>query len=82
VCVSSAISANHTPTFTQIFGEQLVTLQEGGLVKCERCGILMAAHPEAHLCQLCEYRRIHPFGSMPLPGIKDLKPPVAAQKLE
>jgi len=82
VCVSSAISVNHTPTFTQIFGEQLVTLQEGGLVKCERCGILMAAQPEAHLCQLCEFRRTHPFGSMQLPGIKDLKPPVAAQKLE
>jgi ferredoxin len=69
VCVSSAISVNHTPTFIQIFGQEMVTLLEGGLVKCKWCGILMAAQPEVHLCQLCENRRTRPFGSKKLPRI-------------
>ena len=82
ICAPSAVSVNHTPTFAQIFGQEMVTLEEGGLVKCEQCGILMAAHPDVHLCMLCENRRIHPFGSMQLRGIKDLKPPGAAEKPE
>jgi DNA-directed RNA polymerase subunit RPC12/RpoP len=73
---------NHTPSFAQIFGEEITTLQEGELVKCERCGILMAARPNVYLCQLCEYRRTHPFGSMLQPGLKSIKPPVAEEKLE
>ena len=82
VCAPSAVSVNHTPTFAQIFGKETMTLQEGELVKCELCGILMAARPNVHLCPLCEYRRTHPFGSMLQPGLKNIKPPVAEEKLE
>jgi len=80
VCAPSAVSVNHTPTFAQIFGEETMTLQEGELVKCERCGILMAARPNVHLCPLCEYRRTHPFGSMLPPGLKGIRPQVAEGK--
>ena len=82
VCAPSAVSVNHTPTFAQVFGTQALSLQAGGLVKCEQCGILMAAQPDVHLCQVCDYRRTHPFGSMQLPGLKDLRPPEVAKKLE
>ena len=80
VCAPSAVSVNHTPTFAQIFGEETMTLQEGELVKCERCGILMAAKPNVHLCPLCEYRQTHPFGSMLPPGLKGIRPQVAEGK--
>ena len=56
VCNCSAISVNHKPTFAQIFSDPVVILLVGGLVKCEQCGILMAAQPELHLCQMCEHQ--------------------------
>jgi len=80
VCAPSAVSVDHTPSFAEIFSEETVTLQEGQLVKCERCGIPMAAKQDIHLCQLCEYRRSHPFGSILLPGLKSIKPLTAEEK--
>jgi ferredoxin len=74
VCFASALSVDHTPTFSKVFGKELEILQEGGLVKCEQCGILFAARADIRLCTLCDYRRTHPFGSTPLPGFKELKP--------
>lgn len=74
VCAPSAVSVDHAPTFAQIFGEESISLREGNLVKCEHCGIPMAAKPNLHLCQLCEYRQTHPFGSMSMPGIKGILP--------
>jgi len=70
VCAPSALTLDRTPTFAQIFSEEIVTLQEGGLVKCTRCGVLTAAQPGVNLCPLCEYRRTHPFGSMLPPGVQ------------
>lgn len=69
VCLPAAISVDHEPTFTQIFGAEAVVLREGELVKCEHCGLLMAKRGDAHLCSLCEYRQTHPFGSMLPPGL-------------
>lgn len=68
VCLPAAVSVDHAPTFAQVFGEEQTTLCEGELVKCERCGSLMAKRGEARLCDLCEYRRAHPFGSVMPPG--------------
>jgi ferredoxin len=82
VCAPSAVSVDHTPAFAQIFSEETMILQEGNLVKCERCGIPMAARSNIHLCQLCEYRQAHPFGSVLLPGLKGIKPPPAEEKQE
>jgi len=82
VCAPSALTMDRTPTFAQIFSEEIVTLQEGGLVKCERCGALTAAQPGVNLCPLCEYRSKNPFGSMLPPGLKGIRPPVAEEKLE
>ncbi|MBU2611429.1 MAG: 4Fe-4S dicluster domain-containing protein [Chloroflexi bacterium] len=82
VCAPSALAMDRTPTFAQIFSEEIITLQEGGLVKCKRCGALTAAQPGVNLCPLCEYRRTHPFGSMLPPGLKGIRPPVAEEKLE
>lgn len=80
VCAPSALTMDRTPTFAQIFSEEIVTLQKGGLVKCERCGALTAAQSGVNLCPLCEYRRTHPFGSMLPPGLKGIRPPVAEEK--
>ncbi len=82
VCAPSAITLDHTPTFAQIFGDEIVTLQEGELIKCERCGIPMAAKPNVHLCPLCDYRQTHPFGSMLLPGFKSLRPMIPEEEPE
>ena len=70
VCAPSAVSVEHTPTFAQIFSEEITILQTGELVKCKNCGILMASRPDVSLCSLCEYRQTHPFGSMLPPGVQ------------
>lgn len=69
VCVPSAINVNHAPTFAQVFGTTTM-LQKGKLAKCEKCGALFAKRDDAKLCTLCEYRRTHPFGSVPPSGFK------------
>ena len=57
VCVTSAIRVLHKPTFDQVFNEGMLTLQEGILVKCKGCGIMMAALPGVQFCQLCEKKQ-------------------------
>lgn len=65
VCLPGAITLNHEPTFEQVFGvKEAQVVESGSLVRCERCKTLMAARDDAKLCQLCEYRRTHPFGSI------------------
>jgi ferredoxin len=74
VCVESAITVDHKPTFPQVFGEEITVLGEGELVKCQHCGVLMAKRGDAHLCTLCGYRQTHPFGSMLPLGFKRVAP--------
>jgi len=65
VCLPSAISMDHTPTFDQVLvAEKPIVAASGQLVRCGRCKTLMAAREGVKLCQLCEYRQEHPFGSM------------------
>lgn len=65
VCLPNAIALNHAPTFEQVFGaKEPVMVESGTLVRCVNCKTLMAKHEGVKLCQLCEYRRKHPFGSM------------------
>ena len=80
VCTSKTLKVDHTPTFAQIFGEGVLMLREGGLVKCEQCGTLIAARPGVRLCQFCDFRQTHPIGSMQVSGINNLTPQVAAKK--
>ncbi len=80
VCTSKTMRVDHSPTFAQIYGEERVILREGGLIKCEQCGVLIAARPDVHLCQFCDYRKSHPFGSMQVPGMPNLKQPVPVEK--
>ena len=80
VCVPSAIAIDHAPTFAQVFGTTITTLRDGELAKCVRCGALFAKRDDAQLCTLCEYRRMHPFGSMPPPGFKKDVSMVKAEK--
>ena len=71
VCASAAISIDHNPTFTDVFGlEKPESVQAGELIRCVQCNTLMAARPEIKLCPLCSYRRKNPFGSKMPPGIK------------
>lgn len=65
VCLPDAITLNHEPTFEQVFSvKEAQVVESGSLVRCERCKSLMAARDGVKLCPLCEYRRVHPFGSM------------------
>jgi formate hydrogenlyase subunit 6/NADH:ubiquinone oxidoreductase subunit I len=82
VCTSKTLKVDHSPSFAQAFGEETVILREGGLVKCEQCGVLIAARPDVHLCQFCDYRKTHPFGSMQPPATISSKPAVPAEKQE
>lgn len=82
VCAPSAITVDHAPTFMQIFTEETVTLQEGGMVKCTSCSAWTAALPGVSLCLMCEYRRAHPFGSMLPPGLKSISLPVGKENPE
>ncbi|MGZ6347071.1 MAG: 4Fe-4S dicluster domain-containing protein [Anaerolineales bacterium] len=82
VCTSKTLTMDRSPSFTRIFGEEMVILREGELVKCEQCGVLIAARPDVHLCQFCDYRRSHPFGSMQVPGAITPKAPVKMENQE
>ena len=73
VCQPDSITFDRVPTLEQVFGvKEPVVLDSGTLVRCERCKTLMAKREGVKLCQLCEYRRKHPFGSMmPKKLVKD-----------
>jgi ferredoxin len=68
VCAPAALTADHAPTFEQVFGGAPQTLCAGELARCERCGALMAAHPGQTLCAVCAQRRLNPFGQHFPPG--------------
>jgi formate hydrogenlyase subunit 6/NADH:ubiquinone oxidoreductase subunit I len=82
VCTSKTLTMDRSPLFTRIFGEEMVILRQGELVKCEQCGVLIAARPDVHLCQFCDYRKSHPFGSMQVPGTITPKAPVKMENQE
>jgi len=65
VCLPDAITLNDLPVFKDIFeSNEPAIVRSGQLLRCERCGTLMAQRHDTDLCSLCEYRRIHPFGSL------------------
>jgi ferredoxin len=75
VCLPDAITIDHKPTFEQVLSvKEPIVVASGSMVRCERCKTLMAARDGVKLCELCEYRRIHPFGSvMPKKIQKELR---------
>ncbi len=73
VCVPSAIVVDHKPSFAEVFGEPQIQLLEGELMRCERCGAIVAKRGTERLCDLCEYRRTHRFGAM-LPPVRKTDP--------
>jgi ferredoxin len=79
VCVPQAVTVNHDPGFAEVFGVGEVKLLEGELIKCRRCGALTAKRGDDQLCDLCEYRRTHPFGSMLPPGLQSKSSPAAKE---
>jgi ferredoxin len=79
VCAPASITIDRDPTFATVFEKEWVNLREGALVKCEQCGVLIAAQPDVHLCTFCDFRKSHPFGSMQMPGMLDKQPPVSAE---
>ncbi|MFZ5857935.1 MAG: 4Fe-4S binding protein [Chloroflexota bacterium] len=71
VCAPAAIAIDHQPTLKDVFGSVTPeVVQEGDLVRCTQCNILMAARTGVKLCPLCAYRRKNPFGSKIPPGMK------------
>ncbi|HEY6073322.1 MAG TPA: hypothetical protein VIV15_08025 [Anaerolineales bacterium] len=70
-CVPAAIKVESAPTFEQVFGSgEPVLLQSGKLVRCEHCRSWMSERPGRKFCDLCEFRRTNPFGSVMPPGFK------------
>ncbi len=70
VCWPKAIEIDHAPTFDQVFGpagDEL--LQEGALVRCNRCKALFAGGHDGQLCPVCAFRAENPFGSAMPPGL-------------
>jgi len=64
VCVPDAITINHRPSFSSVFGgDEAIVLHEGELIPCDRCNVLIAAKPDTKLCPICDYRRKNPFGA-------------------
>lgn len=80
VCLPGAVTVNHNPSFAEVFGAEEVKLQEGELVKCKRCGALTAKRGDNQLCDLCEYRRTHPFGSILPAGYKASRSEVGKER--
>jgi MinD superfamily P-loop ATPase len=65
-CFAGAIQVDRSPTFADIFGAHPpVRLRAGRLTRCQRCQLPFAAVAGKKLCPVCEYRRIHPFGTLP-----------------
>jgi ferredoxin len=65
VCLPDAITFNHQPAFEEVFAAKEPAIAESGeLIRCERCKSLTAKREGVKYCPLCEYRRIHPFGSL------------------
>jgi Fe-S-cluster-containing hydrogenase component 2 len=70
-CTPEAITISLAPTYTQIFkNEGPLTLLEGDLIKCIRCGTRIAAWTTSRMCPVCEFRSLHPFGSQLPPGVR------------
>ena len=73
VCLPGAITFERAPSFDQVFSEKgPIVAMSGELVRCEHCKTLMASKSGARLCALCEYRSVHPFGSMKPSELKAL----------
>lgn len=74
VCGAQAMHIEHSPTIKQILDVQKpIILQEGELIRCERCNAPFASREGAHLCPVCEFRSTHPFGSYFIPGMGHIR---------
>lgn len=64
-CAPAALTLEPDPSFAYVFGaREALNLAAGPLARCEKCKSLIAARPGVTLCDLCEFRREHPFGSV------------------
>ncbi len=70
VCLPDALRMGEPAPLAGTFQPAAQTLQEGELVKCKRCGAMIARRGERELCDVCDYRRLHPFGSKMPPGMQ------------
>ena len=68
VCLPAAVSVDHAPAFWRVFSAETVIVRGGALTRCQRCGAPMAERAGTDVCDLCEYRRANPFGSVLPPG--------------
>jgi ferredoxin len=82
VCTSKTLKVDHYPTFPQVFDTEMLILRQGGLIKCEQCGTLIASRPGVRLCQFCDFRQAHPVGSMQGPGLNSVTQPAAEKKID
>jgi len=64
VCLPSAIQIQRPAYFKDVFLQDKILLQQGELIRCEKCGALTAAKPGKTLCPTCEQRRSNPFASI------------------
>ena len=65
VCLPQAIEVNQAPLFSQVYGQDnLTVLSEGNLIQCSHCKSWYAEQTGSDLCPLCDFRRQNPFGSV------------------
>ena len=65
LCEPGALHATGMPRLADLTAESIVTLREGHLRRCERCGTKFDAPAGIRNCPVCEWRKRHPFGSRP-----------------
>jgi formate hydrogenlyase subunit 6/NADH:ubiquinone oxidoreductase subunit I len=65
LCEPGALHRTGMPRLAELTAESVVTLREGHLRRCERCGTKFDAPAGIRNCPVCEWRKRHPFGSRP-----------------
>ncbi len=71
VCAEAAIRVERARSAGQVFGDNApLILSQGAWIECERCGARFAHRSGERLCPVCAFRRSHPFGSAPPPGMR------------
>ncbi|MCW5851542.1 MAG: 4Fe-4S binding protein [Anaerolineae bacterium] len=80
LCEPGALSREPVADLASIVSQASLTLREGEVHICEKCGARFAGAPGATLCPLCDFRRRNPFGSrlprgrgrpMPVPRVSN-----------
>ncbi len=63
LCEPGALARQPLADLSAVAAQASLTLREGEVHTCEKCGARFAGPPDAVLCPPCDFRRHNPFGS-------------------